>query len=211
MPEYLDLETWNRRDHFRYFREYAKPFFNVSTHIDVTKVFDRSRRTGGPSFFLTTLYLSLKSANAVKQLRYRIRGDRVRVHDVIHARSTVLRDDETFCFAHFDYSPDFPRFQDQALKVLGVARTGGIFEPRRSQDDLIHYTIIPWISFSGVSHPLRGGEDSIPKIVFGKHYAEGSTRMMPVAVEVNHALVDALHVGRFLDRFQDELATASFD
>lgn len=209
MPEYLDIETWNRRDHFRYFRNYAKPFFNVSTHVDVTSVFERSRRPGGSSFFLTTLYLSLKAANAVKQLRYRIRDDRVRVHDVIHAGSTVLRDDETFCFAYFDYHPDFQHFHECGLKVLGVARTGGIFEPRSAKDDLIHYTIVPWISFTSISHPRPGTEDSVPKIVLGKHYAEGTARMMPISVEVNHALVDALHVGRFLDRFQDELATAS--
>lgn len=212
MPNYLDIETWSRRDHYRRIRDFEKPFFNVATQVDVTPVFERCRGPEGPSFFLATLYLSLKAANATEQLRYRIRGDRVRVHDVIHAGSTILRDNETFCVGYFDYSPDFRLFQQQGLKVLGVARTGGILEPRREKDDVIHYSIIPWISFTSVSHPRPGGgEDSIPKIVFGKHFAEGSTRRMPVSVEVHHSLVDGLHVGRFLDRFQNELATAALD
>lgn len=212
MPNYLDLENWSRREHFRYFRDYDNPFFNVCAEVDVTAVLERSRRSGGPSFFLMCLYLSLKAANAVKELRYRIRGDRVLVHDVVHGGSTVMRDDDTFGFGYFDYTPDFRRFHKDGLRVLEVARTGRNFEPRTGQDDLIHYSVVPWVSFMSVSHPRRwGGEDSIPKIVFGKHYAAGSARKMPVSIESHHSLVDGLHVGRFFERFQQELAAGSLD
>jgi chloramphenicol O-acetyltransferase type A len=42
----------------------------------------------------------------------------------------------------------------------------------------------------------------VPKIVFGRHREAGGRRWMPVSVEVHHALVDGLHVGRFFERFQ---------
>jgi len=122
----------------------------------------------------------------------------------------VMRDDDTFGFGYFDYTPEFRCFHEQGLRVLEVARTGRSFEPRLDRDDLIHYSVVPWISFTSVSHPRRwGGEDSIPKIVFGKHFAAGSARLMPVSVEVHHALVDGLHLGRFFERFEEELATPS--
>ncbi|MCB0574850.1 MAG: hypothetical protein KDC61_09825 [Saprospiraceae bacterium] len=45
----------------------------------------------------------------------------------------------------------------------------------------------------------------MPKIVFGKYFASGDRLLMPVSVEVHHALMDGLHAGRFFGRFQQVL------
>ena len=66
---YLDLETWNRREHFEMFKGYDKPFFNLCAPVDVTAVRQLSRRPEGPSFFLATFYLSLNAAKEVESFR----------------------------------------------------------------------------------------------------------------------------------------------
>ncbi|MEE8526545.1 MAG: chloramphenicol acetyltransferase [Thermoanaerobaculia bacterium] len=204
---YLDLDSWNRRQHFDLFKDYDKPFFNLCAPVDVTVVRKLSRQPEGPSFFLASLYLSLKAANDVESFRYRLRGDRVLVHDVIHGGSTILRDDDTFGFGYFAYDQDFERFQRQASEVMERIRSGPkTLKPRADQDDLIYYSVIPWISFTSFSHARRyGHDDSIPKIVFGKFYQEGERWRMPVSIEVHHALVDGLHVGRFFELYQRHL------
>jgi chloramphenicol O-acetyltransferase type A len=64
------------------------------------------------------------------------------------------------------------------------------------------------VPFTSFSHARRWGtEDAVPKIVFGKHREIGGRRHMPVSVEVHHALVDGLHVGRFYEAFQARLDT----
>jgi chloramphenicol O-acetyltransferase type A len=207
MPKPLDLDRWPRRPHFEFFRGYDLPFFNLCAEVDVTALTGACAPPGGPSFFLATLYLSLKAANEVEEFRYRLAGDGVVVHEVIHGGSTVLRPDETFVFAYFDYDRDFPRFHSGALAVLDEVRSGpAVLRPRPERDDLIHYSVIPWVSFTSFAHArsLRQG-GSVPKIVFGKHREAGGRRLMPVSVEVHHALVDGLHVGRFFERFQAAL------
>jgi chloramphenicol O-acetyltransferase type A len=42
-------------------------------------------------------------------------------------------------------------------------------------------------------------------MVFGKMLEDGPTRRMPFSVEVHHALVDGIHVGKFFNLFQDKL------
>jgi chloramphenicol O-acetyltransferase type A len=42
-------------------------------------------------------------------------------------------------------------------------------------------------------------------MVFGKMFDDGPRRKMPFSVEVHHALVDGLHVGRFFNLFQEKL------
>nr|HRC84111.1 CatA-like O-acetyltransferase [Thermoanaerobaculia bacterium] len=82
----------------------------------------------------------------------------------------------------------------------------GKLEPRWDRDDLIHYSVLPWVAFTSFAHARKHNPgDSVPKIVFGRHQDRAGRRLLPVSVEVHHALVDGLHVGRFFARFQHYL------
>lgn len=199
MPTYLDLESWPRREQFHFFKEYDNPFFNVCVQLDVTALRQLSREQA--PFFLTYHYLALKAANETEPFRYRLRGDRVLVHDTIHIGTTILLDDgERFGFCYFDWDDDFSRFAAQGKAALNALRSGdGRLEPRKDRDDLIHGSVLPWISFTSFAHARKKDSgDSVPKIVFGKVFQD----RMPVSVEVHHALMDGVHAGRFLERLQ---------
>jgi chloramphenicol O-acetyltransferase type A len=206
-PRPLDLATWNRREHFAFYLGYDNPYFNLCAQVDVTRLLERCRSEDGPSFFLASLWASLTAINEIEELRYRIRGEDVVVHQIVHGGSTVLVPDGTFRFAYFDYASDIWTFVEGAARVLERVRDEmGPLEPRPERDDMIHYSIIPWVAFTSFSHARRWGtDDSVPKVVFGRHHRDGDADRMPVSIEVHHALVDGVHVGRFFERFQHHL------
>jgi chloramphenicol O-acetyltransferase type A len=75
------------------------------------------------------------------------------------------------------------------------------------RDDVIYHTSLPWVSFTSFAHARNKGRgESIPRIVFGKFSREGDRLLMPFSVEVHHALMDGLHVGRYLSRMEEGLA-----
>lgn len=207
MSHFLDIDSWNRRSHFHFFKDFEQPFFGLCTDVDVSAVYELTRRQSASSFFLTCLYLSIQASNEIEAFRYRLRDDAVVVHEVIHGSSTVARDDGTFGFAYFDFSPDFRRFSEEGSQALAEVRAGtGELDPRPDQDDLIHYSVIPWVSFTGLLHARRiPAEESVPKIVFGKHHLRADARRLPISIEAHHALMDGLEVGQFLERFQELL------
>lgn len=209
-PVRLDLEEWPRRAHFEFFRAYDNPWFNLCADVDVTALHARCAADGGPSFFAASLWCSLAAANGIPELRYRIRGDGVVVFPAIHGGSTVLLPDGTFRFAYYDWDDDFDRFVYHVGRVLDRVKVeSGPLDPQDHRDDLIHYSVIPWVSFTSFAHARRWGtDDAIPKIVFGKHREAGDRRLMPVSVEVHHALVDGLHVGKLYEAFQRRLDEA---
>lgn len=207
MPRYLDLDKWSRRKHFDLFRSYDRPFFNICANVDVTPLLEATRANPRRSFFLSALHLSTKAANEIEPFRFRLRGDRVLVHEVIHPSSTVLRHDETFGFAYFRFDEDYDRFHEHGERVIRQVRDSAAVDPQDDRDDQIHYSVIPWITFTSFAHARRFGiEDSTPKIVFGKYVTGYGRTHMPISVEVHHALMDGLHVGRYFDLLAEYVA-----
>lgn len=203
----LDLETWKRREHYEFFRRFDDPFWNVTVPVDVTGLVDVCR-DDGPSFFLASLWTAMRALNETEELRMRIRGDDVVVHDVTHPACTVLLEDETFVFAYFDMHERFETFRANADALLQrLRRADPGLDPQPERDDVVYCSVLPWLGFSSFRHARAGEPDSIPRLVLGRHTAVGGRRSMPLSIEAHHALVDGLHVGRFVASLESRLAT----
>jgi len=85
----INLKTWNRKEHFEFFKNYNQPFFGVTAEVNITKAYKKSKDLG-VSFFLYYLHKSLQVINELEPFRYRIReGDQVVVYDKIRAGTTI--------------------------------------------------------------------------------------------------------------------------
>jgi chloramphenicol O-acetyltransferase type A len=212
MPTPLDLARWSRRAAFEYFRGFDKPYFNVCTRVDVTALqpaLQQAAAQGVPaSTTLACHYLAMALANAHEPFRLRLHDGGVWLHERVHIGTTVLLPDQSFGFAYLDHATDYPTFARAAQPVLQAAREGRLgFEPRNGEQALVHGTTLPWLHFTSFSHARNWGrEDAIPKLAFGRIDREGDSpaarRWMPLSVEVHHALMDGLHVGRYVNGFE---------
>lgn len=207
MAKYLDITNWARHDVFEFFRDFDKPYFSVCTRLDVTKLLTFLEDYPDANVSLAYHYFALRAANELEPFRYRLKDKQVVVYDVIHGGTTVLMPNETFTLAYFNYDEDFSKFIGAARLSVKAAQSGnGAFSPS-NRHDVIHFTVLPWLSFTSFSHARNWGrEDSVPKIAFGKFTREKETTLMPISVEVHHALMDGLHVGRYLARFEEMLS-----
>ncbi len=205
MGHFLDLESWKRSEHFELYRRFANPFFSVTAEVDATATRELSFADDGPSFFLATVFLTLKAANGIEAFRTRVRGDGAWVHDRVSITPTVMRADETFAFARFDPAERFADFAKTAPAIIEDAKKIKPLVVTHPDDDLIYHSTLPWMRFTSFANALNGNADSVPRIVFGKCARSGSRWMMPVGVEVHHAVVDGLDVGRFFESFEKNL------
>ncbi|MBZ4190324.1 chloramphenicol acetyltransferase [Niabella beijingensis] len=204
----INLDNWNRKDHFLFFKQFEEPFFGVTLEADCTRAYARAKQQGG-SFFLFYLYAALKAANETEPFRYRIHGEDVYSYDVVHASPTINRPDGTFGFAYLDYNPDEMLFYRQAQPVLETVRQSKGLVPAVSGENVIHFSALPWLNFTALSHArCFHFPDSCPKISFGKLAGPQGEKRMPVSVHVHHGLMDGYHVGQFADRFQQLLDEA---
>jgi len=202
----IDLENWNRAEHFRFFSDFEEPFYGIVADVECTRAYQLAKELN-ISFFALTLYKALMAANQIEEFRYRVVGEeqQVVVFDKIHASPTIGREDHTFGFAFVEYCDNIETFISQLNKEsVKVRNSGGIcLTDFTMRQDVIHFSSIPWISFTGLSHARSFRfKDSIPKISFGKIKKQKGILQLPVSVHVHHGLVDGFHVAQFLERFQ---------
>jgi len=63
--------------------------------------------------------------------------------------------------------------------------------------------VIPWLSITAFSL-TRPSEDSLPLLAYGKVLRDGSSAKLPLSIDFHHALVDGLHVARFVEHIEEE-------
>ena len=202
MKTELDLENWNRYEHFKFFSSFDEPFFGITVRVDCTKTYLESKENN-TSFFLNYLHKSLVAANSIDAFKYRIEEDKVFHYDQVNASPTINRPNGTFGFSYMEYKESFEEFSRLAMLVMKKVRNSDSLIPAGEGQNVIHYSSLPWLNFTSVSHARHFKfMDSCPKISFGKMTKLDKTYEMPISIHVNHALVDGIHVGEFVDKFQ---------
>ncbi|RYY98266.1 MAG: chloramphenicol acetyltransferase [Chitinophagaceae bacterium] len=204
----IDTEHWNRKEHFEFFSRMASPYFGIVCEVDCTEAY-ASAKAAGHSFFATYLHRSMTAVNAVEELGYRIVDGQVLAFDVIHAGTTISREDGTFGFAFIPYTPGFEAFNAELQReIVAVRATTGL---RLNNDDikknLVRHSTYPWGPFTGLLHPTNlDPTESVPKITFGGFTERAGRKYLPVSVEAHHGLVDGLHIAHYFQEFGRLLA-----
>jgi chloramphenicol O-acetyltransferase type A len=201
----ISLESWPRRASFEHFRRMTRAAFTVAVRVDVTGLAARAKAQDA-SLWLAYHYAALTAANEIESFRQTISADgRVLEYTLNHASTTVLRDDGSFGFVCLSPAASLREFVRVSTPRVAQARqqSGPLFDDALEIPEaaLLHMTTLPWFDFSAFV-PARDQHDDRPKIGFGRIVEEGGRSLMAVSIDVHHALVDGVHVGRFVERLQ---------
>lgn len=198
MKKEVNIETWNRKDHYHFYSAFDEPFFGVNVRVDVTRIV-----TNEESIFLQYVHAAAKAVNAVENFRLRIQEEKVMLYDAINVSVTIAREDKTFDFSYIKYHEDYAVFRASAQKEMERIKASTGLNPNVAEDDVVHYSTLPWLDFTSMSHARSFSfPDSCPKISFGKISEKNGRYSMPVSIHVHHGLVDGYHVGKFVEVLQ---------
>ena len=66
--------------------------------------------------------------------------------------------------------------------------------------------MVPWFTFSSFNINVFGdGKYLLPVFTMGKFFDEDGKRILPLAIQVHHAVCDGYHVGRFIELLQEKI------
>ena len=206
MKTKIDLSTWNRKGHFEFFSQMEEPFYGLTVNVDCTHAYKTAKNLNIP-FFTYYLHKTLVAVNTIENFRYRIIEKEPYIWNRIDVSSTIMREDKTFGFSLIEFDSDLNQFhQNVLLETERIQSTTGLLTREFPDSNLIHFSAIPWINFTSMSH-ARGFSypDSCPKISFGKLTEVDGKKSMPMSIHVHHGLIDGYHIGLFIDEFEKQM------
>lgn len=206
MVRKIDQDTWPRKEIFDFFSGVSDPFYMVTFRQDVTELY-RYAKKHGLSFYYSLVYLCTLAINEVEAFHYTIRDGQVYYLDQRMPSFTDLKQgSELFHIVTMPCAGSMEAFS-AAAGEKSRAQTA-FLEKSMETDELIYYSCLPWIDMTAMTNErdlasAGARDESIPHIAWGKYVAHGDRLELGISIEVNHRLIDGIHLGKFaaaLDR-----------
>lgn len=204
--KYIEIENWNRKEHFQFFSQMDYPQYNICLNLDITQFLQFTKEKQLP-FYYSMIFASTTVMNQIEEFKLRIRDGKVVLHDRLHPSFTeMVADKELFKFLLVDMEETLVDFVTKAnTKNMAQDEFFPIAE-LAGRDDLVYITCLPWISFTHLSHTISlNKEDAVPRISWGKYFVQDGKTWLPFSIQANHAFVDGLHVGKYVEKLQQYL------
>ena len=152
-----------------------------------------------------------RAANAVPQLRQRIRDGGIVEYDACGTSHVELREDGTYGYCTLYHDMPFREYLEYAQAERVRCRENASIEEDDNVEGLYFITSLPWLRYTQLLQPTAGGDESNPRISWGRFEQDWQGRWrMPVTLLAHHALVDGVHVAAFFRNVESEIKNGSF-
>lgn len=199
----INVDTWNRKQTYLFYKDIDVPMYMMTFQIDVTHFYQEVKKRQ-LSFYLSFMHRVIAEMNQIENYRYRFVDGDPYLMDHIHPSFTDQVDDsDQFKIVTVDDHEDLMTFIEHAKDVSRKQGSNFIDLSQEARQDLVYITTFPWASFMQVSHAhMIDNKDAIPRVAWGKFERVGERYLMPFAIESHHAFVDGRHVGLLIQNLQ---------
>ncbi|NLA76839.1 MAG: chloramphenicol acetyltransferase [Clostridiales bacterium] len=205
----IDLQSYYRKGVYRHFTEDCKCSTSITSRIDVTALYEHSKRTN-TKFYINFLYLLSKTLNSREDYRmcwfYKV-GQLV-AYDKINPIQYIFHDDTETCTpVYTEYFPDYKVFYTHcATDIENAKKTREYGLDSQNHPNWFDASYIPWVSYDSLNIELPDGHLYFAPIVnWGKYREENGRLMMPVSVRLNHAIADGYLVSKVFTALEEEI------
>ena len=145
------------------------------------------------------------AADQTPQFRQRIHEGGIMQYEHCPTSHIELLEDETYCYCTLHHHLPLEEYLSNAENVRAAARRNASIDEDDAVESMYFISSLPWLHYTAFVQPT--GDDSNPRFSWGKYEEDHRGRlMMPVTVLAHHALVDGIHIARFYQHLEEQLA-----
>lgn len=200
--ERIQLDGWARREHFEHYRSQVPCTYSMTTKLDITALVEAKAR-----LYPAMLYLLTRAVNRFPEFRMDFDSEgKLGVYSEMHPCYTIFhRNSETFSNLWTEYTEDyqvFCRAYERDLEQFGGNKS--MMAKPGVPANTFPVSMIPWESFDGFNLNLEKGYGYLLPIFTMGRYSENNGRyLLPLSIQVNHAVCDGFHVCRFISALRE--------
>ena len=93
-----------------------------------------------------------------------------------------------------------------AIEARNLCRQNGSIDEDVDSNSMYFISTLPWLHYTAMIQPVAGGEESNPRITWGKFQEDYRGRkQLPVTLLAHHALVDGIQIAMFYQNLEQEI------
>lgn len=200
--EKIDRTTWDREEYFQHYFSHVPCTYSITVKLDITALKDRQQK-----LYPTMLYYLTTVVNRHPEFRTALneQGELGIYREMLPSYTVFHKDTETFSEIWTEYSDDYEAFcQAYEADIQRYGAQKGLIGKPDAPKNIFTVSMIPWTTFDGFNLNLQRGYDYlIPIFTMGKYYHENGRTLLPLAIQVHHAVCDGFHVCRFINELQE--------
>lgn len=194
------IENYKRKELFEHFDSYTKPFASITTKLDVTNVYELSRKHG--HFYGLMGYVLATSLKGIEEFRVTYENGDFYLSDTIIPSYAELKSDETIGF--FDvpleedyekYMLSYDRYKEDFLK--GIPQ-------KPNEEAVVWLSCQPWFKASSIEPPFDK-ECRVTQLIWDKYDFEGGRCFVNLMIFFHHGFVDGYHIGKLISNIESNI------
>ena len=200
----IDLNTWDRGKLFTFYIEKMRIVMSLTMDIDVTPLV-RFTKKNGLKFYPAMIWAVSKVVNVHDEFKYGwdADGNLIKWDVVSPSYAHFHKEDENFTKTVTAFSDDLLEFHTSFLSDREKYKdVRAIVE--NQPPNFFDVTCLPWVRYKHFDvHVFDEGKFLAPVITWGKYEPEHGQLVMPLTMNIHHAVADGFHLSRFFNEVQE--------
>ena len=199
----IDKSAWPRREIYDFFAPMSDPFYTLTFPVDVTALRARCKADGLP-FYPAMVFAVTRAMEQVEAFLYKDRdGTIVRHNSLVPSFTDLHPGSDRFHIVTLERGEDLADFCRRA-KAASAAQREFITAGPWPEDQLVYFTCLPWFPVTALKNERDlDPADSVPRVAWGRWEEKGDKTELLLSLELNHRLLDGVHVGQFYQALKE--------
>lgn len=197
----IDMETWERREFYEHFIKEVVCTYSITINLDITALKDEH-------LYPTMIWLLTKTVNEMPEFRTSLREEGLGIYDSMHPMYTVFnKENKNFSGIWSYHSENYSEFLKSYEADVSEYSQSTCYTPKKgTPENSFNISMLPWLEFTSVNiNVFDDGKFLLPIFTMGKYFQSDGKRLLPLSVQVHHAVCDGYHVGLFVEKLQEKI------
>ena len=200
----IDLNAWSRGNLFQFYIDKMRIVMSLTVDIDVKNLKLYSKKTGIP-FYPLMLWVVSKVINNHDEFKYSWdnEGNLIRWDYVSPSYTDFHSDDENFTKMVMEYSDDLTEFYGRVMADRERYKNDRAMLDNQPLN-FFDVSCLPWVKYKHFDvHVFDEGKFLAPVVTWGKYEQTEDKLLMPLTMNIHHAVADGFHLSRFFNEVQE--------
>ena len=202
----INIEEWKRKEYFEHFTKNEPCTASITLKLDITNIKKLNLKV-----YPALIYALTKTVNQFEEFRTNKNSQGILgIYETLYPCYAYLKKgNELFTNLWSDSINSYSEFYNSYIHdTTEYGNIQKLIGKDNVPENSFSISMEPWFTFDGFNLNLKNGYDYfLPIFTFGKFFLENEKYLIPLSIQVNHAVCDAFYLQRFLEKLEELINT----